>query len=241
MQTSKLILGTALLGLFAAQASAQFTEARQTEQKMPPLISVTGDGEVRIDPDLATVRLGIQGQGKNAQEVQAQVNATMQKILAGVTKTGVDRKDIQTGTLSLFPIYSEVKPNQTIAPTIIAYRAQNSVTIRVLDIAKTGSVVDASIAGGANTIDGVDFGLRDDTAARQDAIKKAVKAAQAKAEAMAQALGVKLGGVYEASEANTNVMPVAYARAAMAAESAPVSPGQVGVSVSISLRYLIIQ
>jgi len=239
MQINKLLLGLTLLGI-----SSSFVRAQAPIPDPTPLITVTGEGEARVDPDMATVRLGIQGQGKTAQEVQAQVNEKMQKILAGVENVGVAKKEIQTGTLSLVPIYSEIKAGQTTPPVVVAYRAQNSLTIRVLDVAKTGSVVDASIAGGANTVDGVDFGLRDDTSARQEALKKAVKAAAAKAMTIAEALNVKLSRVFDASESTaTNVMPFAFGRAAAMANdlSTPVAQGQVSVTATVTIKYVIAQ
>lgn len=235
MQVTKLIILTVL-------ATSLGTAARsQTAPPHPQLLTVTGDGEARIAPDLATVRVGIQAQAKTAQDAQAQANATMQKIIAATSKAGIDRKEIQTGTLSLYPVFSEQKPGQATAPTIVAYHAQNTLTVRVVDLTKTGGVVDASVAAGANEIQGIEFSLQDDTAAKQDAIKNAVKAARAKADAMASALGVKLGGIYEVSEGGAQVVPMPMARMAMADTNTPVAPGQVAVTATITIRYFILQ
>lgn len=232
MQLTKLFLALALAGGIGSAARSQ------SDAVLPPHITVSGDGEARVDPDVATVRLGVQAQSKTAQDAQSQVNASMQKIMAGVLKTGVDKKDIQTGTLSLQPVYSGLAPNQT-EQKLVGYRATNMLIVRVMDVTKTGAVVDASISGGANNIDDLSFGLQDETAARQEAIKRAVRSARAKAEAMAEALGVKLGKVYEASEAGVSVMPMSFGRTAMAADAAPIAPGQVGVSANITLKFLI--
>jgi uncharacterized protein YggE len=227
--------------LLSALALTGAAVAQEKPASQPSLITVNGNGSARVDPDMATVRLGVQSQAKTAQEAQSQASAAGQKILAAVARLGVDRKDIQTSGLSLFPIYSESRPGQTTPPSVVAYRAQNTISIRVLDLTKVGPVVDATVAAGSNEIQGVEFGLRNDGEARRNALKSAVAEARAKAEAMAEALGVSLGAIYEASEGGVQVMPLAMARGAFmdAQASTPVSPGQIDVTATVTLRYRI--
>ena len=59
--------------------------------------------------------------------------------------------------------------------------------------------IDGAIAVGANRINYLNFGLRDDTKARQDAITNASKDAQAQAQALATSLDVKLKRVVKAT------------------------------------------
>lgn len=223
------------IGLVTALAPLGRT---QTNMEHIPAITVSGDGEARVDPDMATVRIGIQAQAKTAQEAQSQASATAQKIIDGVLKNGVDRKEIHTGSVSLYPIFSEQRPGQTTPPVITAYRAANTLEVRILDLKRVGNVVDSSVAAGANEIQGIEFGLRDDIAARQAALKDAVKKARAKAEAMAEALGVRLDSLAEAIEGSVQIAPMPMARFAVAGVSqTPVEPGQIGVTASVTLKY----
>ncbi|AIE86102.1 SIMPL domain-containing protein [Fimbriimonas ginsengisoli] len=225
------------LVVFASLALAACGFA-QERPPTPPLITVSGNGISRFDPDVATVRLGIQAQGRTAREVQSQASGTAQKILDAVAKLGIDKKQIQTSTLSLYPVFSEPKPGQTTAPSIVGYRAQNTVSVRVVDLMKVGPVVDATIAAGANEVQGIEFGLRDDLTARKSALRAAVLEARGKAEAIAEALGVKLGDVYEVNEGGIQVMPLMMGRAMAAdAVATPVSPGQIDVSATVTIRF----
>lgn len=231
----KIAILTSLLLTLSAMSHAQDRTPAQ-----PPLVTVNGNGVVRIDPDMATVRLGVEIQARTAQEAQNQTNAVSQRLMDAITKLGIDRKDVQTSAFQLFPLMSEPRPGQTTPPVVTAYRATNIVTVRVNDLKKVGPVIDATVAVGGNTIQGIDFGLRDDSAARRDALKRAVLEAKSKAEAIAEALGVKLGAIYEAQEGGVQVMPMMLGRAAMAnASEAVVSPGQVDVSASVTLRFRI--
>jgi len=204
------------------------------------LLTVNGNGEARVEPDVATVRLGIVRQSQSASTVQQQVNEAAQAILSAVIKVGIERRQIQTSQLTLSPIYAPQKPESIEPPRIAAYRASNIVSIRVEDLAKAGSVIDAGLKAGANQLDGINFGLKNDLPAREQALKDAVREAQSKAKVIADGLGVKLGKVHEVQEGGVSIRPPAYGGAMMMraeAAGAPVSPGEVTIIASVTVRY----
>src|SRR5262249_37068994 len=129
-------------------------------------------------------------------------------------------------------------------PRIVAYNATNSVSVRVSNLSLVGGVIDAGLKAGANQLEGVQFGLRNDTPSREEALKQAVQEARSKAQVMADALRVDLADVLEASEAGVSVVPFAEGgaspRVAFAASAeTPVSPGQIQVHANVTIRYRI--
>jgi uncharacterized protein YggE len=223
--------------LAAAPASAQRDRRENTELS---LLSVTGTGEARVAPDVATVRLGITRQGPSATTVQGQVNEVAQGILEAVTRLGIDRKFIQTSRLTLQPIYAPQKPDNPEPPRIVAYRASNIVSIRVEDLSKSGPVIDAGLKAGANQLEGIHFGLKNELPAREEALREAVREAQAKANTIAAGLGVRLGKVHEVQEGGVSIVqPYAGGGMLMRAEAAPtpVSPGEITVNATVTVRY----
>ncbi len=214
-----------------------------------PVLTVSGSGTARVAPDEATVRLGVVAQAATARAAQDQVNRAANAVLDAIHKQGIPEAEIQTSGLSLSPLYSQSnRPGaESQAPRITGYQANNTVTVRIEDLAKVGPVIDAGLGAGANTLDGVDFGLRNDEAARAQALADAARAARAKAETLAKALGLRLGEILEVAEGGISVTPPPYPRfgmarmeAAMAAPT-PVSAGQVGVEASVTLRFRIAQ
>jgi uncharacterized protein len=210
-----------------------------------PVIVVTGEAQIRVVPDEATVRLGITRQTATAQAVQDQANTVANEILAAVTKLGIAASDIQTSRLTLTPVYAPRSPEASQAPRIVAYQASNIVSVRVTDLAKVGPVIDTGLKAGANEVQGVGFGLRDDTAARQQALKQAVAEARKKAETIAAAANVTLGIPLEIAEQGVSLMKsefntgVMMARAAADMAPTPVSPGQLEVRANVTIRYRI--
>lgn len=230
------VMASLVLGSGRAQAQ------EEGQNRRVPTIAVTGNSEVRIAPDEATVRLGVTGQAPTARAAQDKVNTTAQRILAAIEKLGIKREAIQTSQLSLFPVYSQQKPGEEEAPRVVAYNASNTVSVRLTDLKLVGPVVDAGLEAGANQVEGVSFGLRNDLEARLQALKQASQEARRKADALAEALGVQIAGVQEVTEGGNVVQPMfdraMFARAGGEAAT-PVAPGEVTVSASVTVRYRI--
>jgi len=193
-------------------------------------------------PDQATVRLGIVRQAAVAQTAQEQANTAAQEILNAVQKAGVPANQIQTARLVLTPVYAPRAPESRDAPRIVAYNATNTISIRLDNLSIVGAVIDAGLKAGANQLEGVVFGLRNDLPSRQQALRQAVEEARSKAQVMAEAARVGLGEVLEVSEGGVSVLdrePVFAGRVMAAAVAPPVSPGEIEVRASVTIRYRI--
>jgi uncharacterized protein YggE len=209
-----------------------------------PILTVSGSGQARVAPDEASVRLGVLAQAPTAREAQDKVNRAANAVLDAIRKLGVPAERIQTTGLSLGPQYAQGLTNSQ-GPRITGYQASNTVSVRLDDLTKVGPVIDAGLTSGANNLDGVELGLRNDDAARATALTDAVHAAQTKAAALARALRVKLVEIVEVAEGGVSLSPSPVpfrGRAGMAAEAmvaTPVSAGEVGVDASVTVRWRI--
>jgi len=219
---------------------------RGNEQELPPLITVSGSGQSFSEPDEGTVRLGVEAQERRAREAQASANTKASALLAAIKKLGINEDQIRSTRITLQPIYAPQTPERVQEPRIVAYRANNTVSVRVLNLQQVGPVIDAGLDAGANRLEGVHFGLRNDLPARQQALEQAVKEARQKADTMARALGVRLGRLQTAQEGGVHVNPPPMMMAGTAemrgrGDSTPVSPGEVEVGASVTLQYRIDQ
>ena len=218
-------------------------QGQSDTEREPSTLTVSGRGEVRVAPDEATVHLGVSRQRETAQEAQEEVNQVAQEILAAVIQLGVKAEQIQTSELRLSPVYSTRRPGPSEEPRVVAYRASNMVSVRLEDLSLVGPTIDSAMEAGANQLQGVNFALRDDISARQEALKEAVEEASRKAKAISEALELKLVEVIEVNEGSVSIRvpPQRFeaARAQVQAASAPVSPGQLTVSASVTIRYRI--
>lgn len=221
---------SALLMLFPLSVLAQ------TPTVPEPTINVSGNGEVRVAPDLLRLDIAVETQGKTAIAAGESNAKLAQRVMVALRDKLGGRGTVQSGSYDLFPV-TDNPPNG--ASHIVGYRAVNSLRVRTGDLDLAGALIDAALAAGANQINSLNFGLRDDSAARAQAIARAVGAAQRQARALAAALGVKLGPILRASTAGEG-MPEPTPRFAMAAApQTPVAPGRISVSAGVWLVYRI--
>lgn len=238
-------LGAALAVLsFAAPALAQ----SQPDGGAPivvqavvdrPALTLAAHGEVKVQPDMVTVSFGVVTEAPTAQQAMADNARRMAEVTEALQRAGIEPRLIQTSGLNLSAQY-DYPQNGT--PRLRGYQASNRVTVRVEDLERTGRIVDAVVAAGVNQIDGIAFGLKDPTAAENEARRLAVRALQEKAALYAQALGVPLGGVRSLTEGGgyqpRPPMPM-YARVEMQAADAStsVSPGELTVRIDVTGVY----
>lgn len=227
-----LLLGAAPSAL-AQEAPAADAAFRATT------LSLSAYGEVKAVPDMATITLGVQTEAPTAQAAMAQNAERMTRIVAALKAQGLAEKDIQTSNISLSAQY-DYEQNQP--PKLRGYQASNTVSITVYDIARLGRTLDAVTSAGANEINGIGFGLRDPSAAENQARLKAVQALQAKAQLYAGATGMRLARLVNLSEGGGYVpqppRPMAMAaRAEFAKADTPVQAGELSVRIDITGLY----
>jgi uncharacterized protein YggE len=203
-------------------------------------ITVTGEGRVDAAPDMATVSLGVVTEAATAAEAMAanaiQLSAVLEQLKAG----GIEDRDIQTSGLSLNPNWTQ--PEGEAAPRITGYQASNMLTVRVRQLDQLGAVLDRTIKDGANSFNGLSFGLADPEPAMNEARKRAVADAQARARLLTQAAGLTLGPVVSISEGGGFGGPQPmYRMDAAAASPVPVASGEVSTVASVTMVFELVE
>lgn len=206
----------------------------------PPVISVTGEGTVQAVPDMATLSLGVTTQGATAAEALAENTAALQKVVDRLKAAGVAPRDLQTTNLSINPTWSSYDSSSS--QTITGYTALNVLTVRIRALDGLGAVLDAAVGDGANTLNGLTFGLSEPRPAQDAARKAATADARARAELLAEAAGVKLGRILSISEGASFADPAPMYKAADAvAAPVPVEAGEIGMNAAVTITFEIVQ
>lgn len=228
-----LVLGAVALAVLLArpQATAAATTSGAVRQ-----ITVVGSGDVKIAPDTAQVLVGVRTQAPTAREALSQNNAQMEALLARLHESGIEDKDIQTSSVSIWPRYGSSDTQ------VDGYDANNSVTVTIHNIAQTGELLGRVVEAGANNIGGINFTVDDPSALQTNARNAALVDAKARADAMAQAVGGTVGQVLSVTE-NIGQPPQTFERfataTAYAADTAnvPVQPGQQTITAQVQVTY----
>ena len=208
------------------------------------LLDVVAEGRTTRVPDLATIRAGVVAQGPTAARALADNARAMDRVLVALRRAGVAPRDIATATVSLQPQY-RYADNQP--PAITGYQATNGVSVRFRDVGKSGTILDALVAQGANQIDGPNLSVSEPDAALDEARTDAVKRARARADLYARAAGLRVVRVVSIAEAGQDAggsdrPPILFARTMSAqAPRAPtaIAAGEKDITATLQVRFLL--
>jgi uncharacterized protein len=189
-------------GAFAVLALAAiiyvFQYAQSVNQALPSrTFMVTGEADVETPNDIAffTATVITEG-GTDVTKLQEENSAKMNAIDAFLLEKGIEKKDLKTTNYSMTPRYDfpNCRPGTTCPPpSISGYTINQSLEVKVRDVATVGDILAGIIPAGANSVTGVTFITDDDSVARDEAREKAFEDAQTKALGMAKAGGFRLG------------------------------------------------
>jgi uncharacterized protein len=192
-------------------------------------VTVGGHGEVNLAPDQATITVGATTNAQTAKQALSQNADTLQAITTAIEAVGVPPSHIQTTNLSLY--YDSDH---------LVYVVDHELTVKIDNVSNVGAVLDAAVGAGANNSWGVSFGLKDSTAARNQALQAAVRDARSKADSIGSSIGSSISGVQSVTESSANVQPpirFAAAAPAQSSGSTSVQPGELTISADVTVVY----
>lgn len=226
-----------LLSIAAALVIAGAAAAQTPVERSARQITVTGEGSVEARPDLATLVLGVVTEAETAGEALAANNRGMAAVMARLEAAGIAPRDLQTSLLNLSPRWREPRDGLS-RPVIDGFVASNALTVRVRDLPALGDVLGAAVADGANSFDGLSFGLAEPGPVEDAARREAVADAERKARILAEAAGATLGPVLSISEPAEFVGPMMMEQAAFARDaSVPIAPGEVSLRARVTIAW----
>jgi uncharacterized protein YggE len=226
--------------LFITAAMAQI---QPQMSQLPPLVSVTGMGEIKVQPDEIVLNVGIDVRHKNLDEASQQSDVKVADLLKYLKKAGIDPKYIQTTNLSVYPNYVG-EYGQT---TPEFYMAQKSVSVIIKNVNRFDEILTGIYKTGANRVEGIEYRTSELQKYREQARKLAMQAAKQKATALTSELGAKVGRVYNINENTAEGYPrPVYKAANRMMESAAadaggptIAVGQILVSASVDVSFVI--
>ncbi len=207
------------------------------QEKMLRTLTVSGRGVEMIPTTLTTVRLGVEVQGKTAQEVQQEVAKRSSAVVALLRSRNVEK--LETTGITLNPVYSYNNNVQRLT----GYSATNIVSFR-LNTEAVGTLLDDAVKAGATRIDSVAFAATDEAiaAAQQQALREATQDAQQQAGVVLSTLELTPKEVVsiQVNAANPPQPPLPLYDRAVASEArsapTPVIGGEQQVEASVTLQ-----
>lgn len=198
------IAGIGLLSLIAGAASA--ADALRT-------VSVSGVGEVRAEPDRASVTLGVESRKLALADARGEVTRAVEALLKLARELKIDAKHVRTTRLTVQPEYNWNAENSS--RKLTGYLVSRQVEIDLRDLDKLGTLLERGVDSGANQIGDPQLDSSRRRELEREALTKAVEDARLNAETLAKAAGVKLGTVRTLSASSAASPPIAMPRVMM--------------------------
>jgi len=223
-----------IMGLGVLVALGLFTHAAKAEENQRT-ITITGQGQVSVKPDVAIVETGVVTQAKTAAEALTANTQAMQAVFDAIKELGIEDRDMRTSQFSVNAIHT--RPERGEASRISGYQVSNLVSITLRDLDRVGEVLDRVVSTGSNELRGIRFQVEKPgplmDGAREDAVKDALR----KAKIYVAAAGVALGPVLTINEHGGGGRPQPVFARAMAMEAAdvPIAAGEQTLSTSVTL------
>jgi len=203
-------------------------------------ITVSGAGEANADPDMVEIDVGVAVLADTVEDATRIAAQRAEAVSSTLTAGGVLPEDMATTEYSIRPEYDYSSSQQR----LLGYRVSNTVRAKLRDIASTGPLLDsiASAGGDETRVNGLSFGIADETSLLASAREAAWNDARDKAEQLAVLSGHTLGKATSITE-NTQgpVVPMPRMMAADMAmaekASTPIEPGTSTVTVTLQVDF----
>lgn len=161
-------------------------------------ITVVGDSQAKVAPDTAVITFAVVTQGKQAVDAQQQNARKSEAVKQAIEAITSDAKaEIKTSDYNLSPEQDYYSGR---IPKILGYVVRNTVTVSIDKLDRVGAIIDAATAAGANSVQGIQFVIGEDSPTHGAALALATQQAMAKAESVAASLGGKVIRVVQSVE-----------------------------------------
>lgn len=219
-----------------------FTSCLSTDEINEPekVITVSAVGEVNLTPDIVTFNIEASEVRDTTSLALNATNEKISKVLKILDIHGIEKKDIKTNSINLYPQYDWKDGERK----LIGQSASQSLNIKLRDISQLGSIIDE--VGKISNINlySINYDKDDKQSAYNEARELAVKYAIEKATILANAAGLEIKDTISISEGSSPF--VSYNRVnsskMMMAESASgysteTPSGELTISTSVNIIF----
>ena len=234
-----------LAALLPAAAAAQQRESL-------PLITVTGQAELRVQPDEAVLDLGVERLDKDINVARQQADESVGQILALARRHGVPQQNVKTNYITVGMKYNtdlidddDDEDAKKVKREFLGYEVSRTVNVRLTDLTRFEGFFAEVLKAGVSRVRGVTFYTSQLRKYRDQARAAAIRAAREKAMALSAEIGQTIGKAYKIDEDNpsrdssrsnsVSFIPGNYSDD----ESSSFAPGTISITANVTVSFLL--
>lgn len=210
------------------------TPAR-TEVTANRIIKVYGTGKVAVEPNLASIQLGVITENQSLLSAQQESARLMKQVLQTLLALGISQKDIQTSSYNIRPI-SDFKDGE---PVNQRYQIVHILQVTITDFNQIGRVIDRSVQEGVNRVSAIQFSTDQQETIYDQALQNALEDGARKARTVARKLHLPLDSIPFKIIEQTAKPLLAHKAFSTSAENltTPIQSGQMEIEAAVKLMY----
>lgn len=196
-------------------------------------MTLLGEGKITAEPDIATIRLGVQTTGENLTITQSENAQLSQSILQALYDFGIS--DIKTHQYTIEKQY--VYENGTRIDK--GYMVRNIIEFKMDNMNQIGMVIDTAVYHGANVVEAISFEVSDSNLYYQQALNLAVANAIQKARSISKNFGLVKDPLPIRIVENSS-SPIPYSQFNTLREgrtTTPIEPGNIQIDASVTVDF----
>lgn len=229
-----LVAALLMSGLLAAPAVAQQAIGMPASAS----ISTEGRASAKVAPDVAWITVTAESRALKTADAQKQNAAAIESLRAALKQAGVPDDAVKTRSYSLEPQMQYTDGRSK----VIGYVARQALEIRIDDLSRIGTAIDAAGASGATSISDIRFDVKDRASIERRLLGEAVKDGMQRVTAMAVGAGVELLRIWRIDEqrfSDNGPRPMYAAMAGKMDAPTSISPGDLEIRAQVSLTVLL--
>src|SRR5262249_24017159 len=199
-----------------------------------PVIVTTGEATIRRAPDQAFVSVSVETRARTPRDAQKQNADAMSVVQQKLVEAGIQKEAIRTTGYSIQQEFDFTNGRRVPRDFV----AHNGLEVRRDGVDRVGEILDLVVQGGATSVAGIRFDVKDRTMLERDVLMHAVEYARARADALAAGAGRTVDRVIRIDAMRQPRMPqpvmMMRAQAADVAQT-PVEPGLIEIEAQVTL------
>jgi uncharacterized protein len=221
------------------------------EAKDRPLITVSGQAELRVPPDEIMFTLSVESVDKDMLAAKKKTDDSVREVLAIARRNSVKDEDVQTSYISVEPKYNtddlEYDQRRGVKREFVGYQVSKTVAVRLRDIARFDGLLSDVLRAGVTRVRNVEFRDSQLRKHKDQARVMAIKAAREKASMLAREIGQSIGPAYSITEtqapsygrasANQNVVSTISGEPSDGDAEGAIAPGSISVTAQVTVSF----
>ncbi|MFN8740059.1 MAG: SIMPL domain-containing protein [Pirellula sp.] len=152
-------------------------------------VSVTGNAETEVMPDIAVIRLAIETVDASIANAKSKTDAAVVEFSKTLQQLGLKSENIIRSSLRIGKQYPDDEDYSK-----FVFNATRTISIKA-EVSEVAKILDKAIATGVNEVEGIEYAISDDSKIRQKLLGEAIENAKEQAGFLAKAFDAKLGKV----------------------------------------------